>query len=153
MNKSKIYLVVLFLFWGIFCKPCFSTAQEVILDTTKNSLKSEIGARILNPSPERVPETERDSSVIITMKENILSIMLLSIMLIIIVFEFFIIRKQNLSESNAIKLIVITLIIFGTLFLVTAGYFQEQLAPAFGLLGTISGYLLGKNDTQTKENL
>jgi hypothetical protein len=74
-------------------------------------------------------------------------------MLIIIVFEFFIIRKQNLSESNAIKLIVITLIIFGTLFLVTAGYFQEQLAPAFGLLGTISGYLLGKNDTQTKENL
>jgi hypothetical protein len=43
---------------------------------------------------------------------------------------------------------VVTVII-GTLLLVTVGYNNEQIAPAFGLFGTIVGYLLGRL-TQTQ---
>jgi predicted PurR-regulated permease PerM len=47
------------------------------------------------------------------------------------------------TEDVARPIIVITLIV-GTLILITAGYNNEQIAPAFGLLGTIAGYILGR---------
>jgi hypothetical protein len=31
------------------------------------------------------------------------------------------------------------------MFLITAGYTSDQIAPMIGLLGTIAGYLLGKS--------
>lgn len=37
------------------------------------------------------------------------------------------------------------LIIISSLFLVVAGYSDQQIAPVMGLLGTIAGYLLGKS--------
>jgi hypothetical protein len=37
------------------------------------------------------------------------------------------------------------LIVTGTLFLVAAGYDAQHIAPSMGLLGTIAGYLLGRN--------
>jgi hypothetical protein len=40
-------------------------------------------------------------------------------------------------------LIVIT-VITGSLILITAGYSNEQIAPAFGLFGTVIGYMLGR---------
>jgi hypothetical protein len=40
--------------------------------------------------------------------------------------------------------IIIVTIVTGTLVLVTAGYSNEQIAPAFGLFGTIIGYILGR---------
>jgi hypothetical protein len=40
-------------------------------------------------------------------------------------------------------LIVIT-VITGSLVLITAGYSNEQIAPAFGLFGTVIGYMLGR---------
>ena len=61
-------------------------------------------------------------------------------------------RGRNKSSSNLEwKRILITLIIISTLFLITAGYSNDQIAPAIGLLGTIAGYLLGRiqNNSQT----
>jgi hypothetical protein len=46
-------------------------------------------------------------------------------------------------EDIARPIIVIT-VITGTLMLVTVGYNNEQIAPAFGLFGTIVGYMLGR---------
>lgn len=40
--------------------------------------------------------------------------------------------------------VIIVTIVTGTLILVTAGYSNEQIAPAFGLFGTIIGYILGR---------
>jgi len=40
------------------------------------------------------------------------------------------------------------LIIVGAIFLVVAGYSTTQVAPVMGLLGTIAGYLLGKNNSK-----
>ena len=38
------------------------------------------------------------------------------------------------------------MILISALFLVVAGYDDTQIAPVLGLLGTIAGYLLGKDD-------
>jgi hypothetical protein len=50
---------------------------------------------------------------------------------------------QTRPEDISRPLIVIT-VVFAALILVTAGYSNEQIAPAFGLFGTIVGYILGR---------
>jgi hypothetical protein len=47
------------------------------------------------------------------------------------------------GEDVARAVVVVTVIV-GTLILVTAGYSNDQIAPAFGLFGTIVGYILGR---------
>lgn len=42
------------------------------------------------------------------------------------------------------QIVGLTLVITAGLFLITAGYSQDQIAPMIGLLGTIAGYLLGR---------
>lgn len=44
------------------------------------------------------------------------------------------------------------LIIIGALFLIVAGYSEKQIAPVIGLLGTVAGYILGRNSSGTPEN-
>ena len=56
----------------------------------------------------------------------------------------------KINSSQIIKLLIITLIIFAVLFLIASGYSTEQISPAFGLLGTIAGYLLGKSSNETE---
>jgi hypothetical protein len=62
---------------------------------------------------------------------------------------FFLARHtENSSLDQLIDLIkypVVLVIIIGGLFLVTAGYGNEQIAPIIGLMGTIAGYLMGKS--------
>lgn len=48
-------------------------------------------------------------------------------------------RPEDVSRA----LIVIT-VITGSLVLITAGYSNDQIAPAFGLFGTVIGYMLGR---------
>lgn len=48
-------------------------------------------------------------------------------------------RPEDVSRA----LIVVT-VVTGSLLLITAGYSNEQIAPAFGLFGTIIGYMLGR---------
>lgn len=54
-------------------------------------------------------------------------------------------RKEPLNQS--LKYLSVTLIIVGSLFLVTAGYGNSQIAPIIGLLGTVAGYLLGRTQS------
>jgi hypothetical protein len=48
-------------------------------------------------------------------------------------------RPEDISRA----LIVVT-VVTSSLLLITAGYSNEQIAPAFGLFGTIIGYMLGR---------
>ena len=50
----------------------------------------------------------------------------------------------RINSDQIVKMSIITVIIFATLFLITCGYDNNQIAPATGLFGTIAGYLLGK---------
>jgi hypothetical protein len=50
------------------------------------------------------------------------------------------------KTEEAIRALVVLWVIIGTLTLIAAGYSDQQIAPAFGLFGTIVGYILGKAD-------
>jgi hypothetical protein len=53
-------------------------------------------------------------------------------------------RLTDRHVDDVSRAVVIVMVIVGTLVLVTAGYSNDQIAPAFGLFGTIIGYILGR---------
>lgn len=53
-------------------------------------------------------------------------------------------RSSRPSPEAILRVFGTVLIITGALFLVVAGYTDQQVAPVMGLLGTLAGYLLGK---------
>ncbi|MBZ8133955.1 hypothetical protein [Afifella sp. IM 167] len=53
--------------------------------------------------------------------------------------------------EHVTRALTIILVIIGTMVLITAGYNNEQIAPAFGLFGTIVGYILGRSQTREEE--
>ncbi|VVB72466.1 Uncharacterised protein [uncultured archaeon] len=66
--------------------------------------------------------------------------------LILVIFTgIFALRKDTGWDQEATRVFTISVIVTAGLFLITAGYSDQQIAPMFGLLGTIVGYLLGKS--------
>ncbi|MDO9068610.1 MAG: hypothetical protein Q7W05_09150 [Deltaproteobacteria bacterium] len=57
--------------------------------------------------------------------------------------------KIGKKAEDVLRIFGTILIVMMAVFLVVAGYTDTQVAPVMGLLGTIAGYLLGK---ETKEN-
>ena len=53
--------------------------------------------------------------------------------------------KGGHSGDTVLKTLGTVVIIIGALFLMTAGYNDQQLTPIIGLLGTLAGYILGKS--------
>lgn len=66
---------------------------------------------------------------------------------LVLLLEVFVILKTNKKWDDAsIKLFGITVIVIAALFVIPAGYNQQQIAPMMGLLGAITGYLLGRSE-------
>jgi len=128
--KRRILLILTFLIALSF------TTLQITAQDTANSVLS-------NPPPE---PADGGSKIIAPLSrfEFTLSITVLAFGLVIILLEIFLIKSKRISSEDTIKFIIITLIITSTLFLITAGYSNDQIAPAVGLLGTIAGYLLGR---------
>jgi hypothetical protein len=59
-------------------------------------------------------------------------------------------RTRNTRPEDIARPVIVLTVILGTLILVTAGYSNEQIAPAFGLFGTIIGYMLGRLSQPTQ---
>lgn len=83
--------------------------------------------------------------------EFYLSLIVLGFGAMVLGLEVFLVLKRKIKEDNLVKFIIVTLIITATLFLITAGYDNNQIAPAMGLLGTIAGYLLGKQEKESSD--
>ncbi|MBC8356891.1 MAG: hypothetical protein H8E66_33385 [Planctomycetes bacterium] len=78
--------------------------------------------------------------------EYILSAFVLVFGVCILGFVFYVIYERHDEWDDAsFKAMTVPLVIFAGLFLVTAGYDRDQMAPMFGLLGTLIGYVLGQN--------
>lgn len=54
--------------------------------------------------------------------------------------------QGGFKPAQYIRMVVIMFIIIASMFLIAAGFDNKQVAPVFGLLGTIAGYLLGRSD-------
>lgn len=53
-------------------------------------------------------------------------------------------RIPNITADEIARNCAITLVVVASVALLVSGYSSQQVAPAFGLFGTIIGYLLGK---------
>jgi hypothetical protein len=53
------------------------------------------------------------------------------------------VAKYKVNINRILRAFALTLIIVAAVFLIVAGYTEQQIAPVMGLLGTIAGYLLG----------
>lgn len=137
----KALLLFLFLF----------TLTAVAQDTTKTAVDTTVTTidpeTALHPAPSGVyvppPMTDISFS---------LSLCVLGFGLLLIIGEIILVYRLNISPQDTIKFIIVTLIVIGSLYLITAGYTNDQIAPAMGLLGTIAGYLLGKMGPESASN-
>jgi hypothetical protein len=83
-------------------------------------------------------------------KEITLSALVLIFGTITLLFEFTLMRGKEFAPDEILKVLSLTLIIVGALFIITAGFGSDQIAPAMGLFGTIAGYLLAKRDNPAR---
>ncbi|MCG3158738.1 MAG: hypothetical protein DKINENOH_05382 [bacterium] len=152
----KIYYVTFFCFifgattegLSVQDKPPVAQSQrDSGHQATKQEKIDDSGRMIANPPP--VVESAKPLSL--TKQSFYLSIGVLLFGLSVLIIELVLIAKQKINPEDTVRCIVVTLIILGALFLITAGYSNDQIAPAIGLLGTIAGYLLGKSSGGEKQ--
>ena len=88
---------------------------------------------------------DRDDSMPLSHYEFGLSLAILLSLYAILVAVRYTFKKHIGEKSEVIERIsIVTILIMGALFLITSGYSDTHIAPAFALLGTIAGYLLGQ---------
>ena len=145
--KQQIFLLVLFILLCINANAQTDTiVPKVATDTQTSSIL------ISNSPPEQIATTgarARDFGLM-SSYEFYLSLFVLIFGLVMIILEILLIARNPMSAEVMIKFIVVTVIITATLFLITAGYDNDQIAPAVGLFGTVAGYLLGRSNSQNQ---
>ena len=72
-----------------------------------------------------------------------ISVVVLVFGLLVLLLATYLIKAGKSSEA-VLRIFGTVLIVLVSVFLVVAGYTSNQIAPVMGLLGTIAGYLLGK---------
>lgn len=60
-------------------------------------------------------------------------------------------KPNELASEDFFRLLILTLVIIATMYLIAAGWDNRQTAPAFGILGTIAGFLLGRQSNIKKD--
>jgi hypothetical protein len=96
------------------------------------------------PTTVNAPNFNAAQGPTITTLELWLSIAVLAFGLAVVIGQIYLFQQREESVSEAMKYLSVTVIIIGGLFLVTAGYGNDQIAPIIGLMGTIAGYLMGR---------
>lgn len=135
--QAKLLTLIISLFFSALL-----FGQEPVADSLTNLPPTQISStNNSNPEPD---ETTAKIALPLSRLEFQLSLFILGFGAILILFEAYLIKTKSISSEDTIKFITVTIIIISTLFLITAGYSNDQIAPAVGLLGTIAGYLLGK---------
>ena len=111
-----------------------------------------------SPTSGKQPESpETPTGQLITVKNDVqssplssfeflLSMAILAFGVFVVGTEVYLAKQKIIKSEHIYKIVVLTLIIIGSLLLVTAGYSNNQINGVLGLLGGISGYLVGKMD-------
>lgn len=128
MNKRILLLGLLLLAGVAFGQP------EPVENTVPNNVPTDVNT----------PNFNAAQGPTITTLELWLSIGVLAFGLAVVIGQIYLFQQREESVQEVMKYLSVTLIIVGSLFLVTAGYGNEQIAPIIGLLGTIAGYLMGR---------
>ena len=136
MNKIVIILVILFC-TGAHCQPIDSLPHKTasVADTTFTTKDpvEDVGAMPLK---------------FYSSKEFLFGVSILVTLVVILPLLIWVIKTKNLSDDLTVKLLLTTIVIICTLFLVVAGFDDKSIAPAFGLFGAILGYVFGKSENK-----
>lgn len=123
-------------------------AQPDLVESVPNAPPTSV-----NTAPQEgvnMPPVDMELAPTKSSQEVWLSLGVLVFGMVVILAQAFLISKREEALSESLKYLGVTLIIVGSLFLVTAGYGNSQIAPIIGLLGTVAGYLLGRTQPTTK---
>lgn len=103
---------------------------------------------------ENVPTDPQNISSfsLISDKEVWLSTAVLVFGIVVMILMFRSLRQTNNVESILLLFTVIS-IIFGTLWVIAAGFDQALISSALALFGTITGYLLGNRHARWRDDL
>jgi 4-amino-4-deoxy-L-arabinose transferase-like glycosyltransferase len=80
-----------------------------------------------------------------------LSLSILVFGLLVLALMCWMLLKTRDNLNGLLRAFALILIIVAAIFLIVAGYTEQQIAPAMGLLGTIAGYLLNTAARQEKD--
>lgn len=118
-----------------------SAGQNLPLDTERTAVEKKAS-----------PKTGKSSVVgWLSSFEFWMSFSVLMFGILVFAIEIIMVRLTKFQPEQTIKLLAVTLIVISTLFIITAGFDSEQIAPAMGLFGTIAGYMLGRASGKSGE--
>ena len=83
--------------------------------------------------------------------EQFMSILVLLLGIIVLTMEYLLLRRMTAGPEEALCVIAVTLIIVAALFTIVGTFNVSQITPVIGLLGTIAGYLIGKDSLRPQE--
>lgn len=141
MKRTIFIIVVIFIISGI------SFSQEEIQDLTKIQEPEDYVMKVQGLDPELL-EIYQSKSTGLYLSFGVLIFGLILVCLAI----FMTLKRPEGWCTHSTRIIGLILVIVAGLFLITAGYSQNQIAPMIGLLGTVAGYLLGKSDQERTHN-
>ena len=124
-------------------KPESSTNVNELSDRFRKAMAEIDASESKNSAVSGSKEIPKDWSATDTMT---MSIAVLTYSVVVLIVAAVVLRMSKAPEV-ALRLLITILIITSSVFLVVAGYSSQQIAPAFGLLGTMAGYVLGKGQS------
>lgn len=94
--------------------------------------------------PQQLSSQQLAQHSLLTDREQLLSYAILLFGTAVLLVQYLLLRTPKRNSYEILQLLGINLIVTGTLFLITAGFSAQQIAPGLGLFGTIAGYVLGR---------
>ena len=103
--------------------------------------------------PTATPETVSPTTAVGQVQEGTLSslreldvtLIILSFGMLALILLYMIVRDPRTREFE-LRIFIVTILVFGSLLVMSAGFGEEQLTPVIGFFGTIAGYILGRGD-------
>jgi len=152
MINMKINLTIVYVFLVLVIISAFLGMAQ----TSTNHV--DVSSELINFTPPAPPNpliTNTDNNATIYLEQmeyaKTMSKYILAYGAILSLFSGVIALKTRGWNQEATKVFTVTVIVTAGLFLMTAGYTSEQIAPMYGLLGTIVGYLLGKSSSSEQD--
>ena len=158
--KNKLLFTFQFWLFFIFLGLCLSIKPSLQVNSQPDRVKQEIyftSAEILPQNNLEIYDVKDESNfeipTFLTTREILLSFSVLSFGILVVFLEFQLIKsvKNKIEPQDILLIFTVTLILVGTLFLITSGHSSQQIAPVLGLFGTIIGYLLGRETEKMLE--
>lgn len=150
IKHGLLILISLFLVMPSACGQAEEEPNKTINDIIKNINDGNTLGNNEDQSHSNIPK--RDLLLLPrSWPEIFLSLGVLVFGLILVSTIIFIAMRNNSGWNREItKLFVSIITITAGLFLITAGYSDQQIAPMFALLGTMLGYIFGKSSSSER---